>query len=202
MNDFNTNGATISPTMNIAIIDNYDSFTFNLVHLIASLGANVTVLKNDCFELGDLQAYDKLVLSPGPGLPSQAGKTLEVIKAFAQTKSILGVCLGHQAIAEAFGGRLTNLSEVCHGVSTTGINLGNDPIFEGLPPELTMGRYHSWVVDAQSISTPLEITALSSDQQVMGIRHKWLRLHGIQFHPESILTPSGKTIMGNWLLKG
>ena len=132
----------ISTTMNVAIIDNYDSFTFNLVHLIASLGANVTVLKNDDFDLADLEHYDKIVLSPGPGLPSEAGKTMDVIRTYAETKPILGVCLGHQAIAQAYGCKLTNLSEVCHGQSTLGLNLGNDPIFEGLPAEVPMGRYH------------------------------------------------------------
>ena len=188
--------------MNIVIIDNYDSFTFNLVHLIESLGAKVTVLKNDKFDLVDLEPYDKIVLSPGPGLPSEAGKTMDVIKAYAQTKPILGVCLGHQAIAMAYGGTLTNLSKVCHGISTQGTNLGNDLIFEGLPTQVPMGRYHSWVVTPQSVSDPLEVTALSDDGQIMGIRHKQLRLHGIQFHPESILTPDGKIIMNNWLSKG
>ena len=185
--------------MNIVIIDNYDSFTFNLVHLIESLGAKVTVLKNDSFDLVDLEPYDKIVLSPGPGLPSEAGKTMDVIKAYAKTKPILGVCLGHQAIAMAYGGTLTNLSKVCHGISTQGTNLGNDLIFEGLPTQVPMGRYHSWVVTPQSVSDPLEVTALSDDGLIMGIRHKQLRLHGIQFHPESILTPDGKTIMNNWL---
>ena len=188
--------------MNIVIIDNYDSFTFNLVHLIESLGAKVTVLKNDSFDLVDLEPYDKIVLSPGPGLPSEAGKTMDVIKTYAQTKPILGVCLGHQAIALAYGGTLTNLSKVCHGISTQGTNLGNDLIFEGLPTQVPMGRYHSWVVTPQSVSDPLEVTALSDDGQIMGIRHKQLRLHGIQFHPESILTPDGKIIMSNWLSKG
>ena len=192
----------ISTTMNVAIIDNYDSFTFNLVHLIASLGANVTVLKNDDFDLADLEHYDKIVLSPGPGLPSEAGKTMDVIRTYAETKPILGVCLGHQAIAQAYGCKLTNLSEVCHGQSTLGLNLGNDPIFEGLPAEVPMGRYHSWVVERESVSSPLEITATSTTGEVMGIRHKQLRLHGIQFHPESILTPNGKTIVNNWLHKG
>ena len=162
----------ISTTMNVAIIDNYDSFTFNLVHLIASLGANVTVLKNDDFELVDLEHYDKIVLSPGPGLPSEAGKTMDVIRTYAETKPILGVCLGHQAIAQAYGCKLTHLSEVC------------------------------WVVERESVSSPLEITAISCTGEVMGIRHQQLRLHGIQFHPESILTPNGRTIMNNWLHKG
>ena len=194
-----TKGVTQKKTMNIVIIDNYDSFTYNLVHLIASLGANVTVLKNDNLDLVQLENFDKIVLSPGPGLPEEAGKTMDVIKTYASIKPILGVCLGHQAIALAYGASLTNLPTVCHGLSTIGLNLGNDPIFKGLPAKVAMGRYHSWVVTRESVCPPLEITALSDDGLVMGIRHKHLKLHGIQFHPESILTPEGKTIVNNWL---
>jgi hypothetical protein len=194
-----TKGVTQKKTMNIVIIDNYDSFTYNLVHLIASLGANVTVLKNDNLDLVQLENFDKIVLSPGPGLPEEAGKTMDVIKTYASIKPILGVCLGHQAIALAYGASLTNLPTVCHGLSTIGLNLGNDPIFKGLPVKVAMGRYHSWVVTRESVCPPLEITALSDDGLVMGIRHKHLKLHGIQFHPESILTPEGKTIVNNWL---
>jgi hypothetical protein len=196
---YTTKGVTQKKTMNIVIIDNYDSFTYNLVHLIASLGANVTVLKNDNLELVQLENFDKIVLSPGPGLPEEAGKTMDVIKTYASIKPILGVCLGHQAIALAYGASLTNLPTVCHGLSTIGLNLGNDPIFKGLPAKVAMGRYHSWVVTRESVCPPLEITALSDDGLVMGIRHKHLKLHGIQFHPESILTPEGKTIVNNWL---
>jgi hypothetical protein len=196
---YTTKGVTQKKTMNIVIIDNYDSFTYNLVHLIASLGANVTVLKNDNLELVQLENFDKIVLSPGPGLPEEAGKTMDVIKTYASIKPILGVCLGHQAIALAYGASLTNLPTVCHGLSTIGLNLGNDPIFKGLPAKVAMGRYHSWVVTRETVCPPLEITALSDDGLVMGIRHKHLKLHGIQFHPESILTPEGKTIVNNWL---
>lgn len=196
---YTTKGVTQKKTMNIVIIDNYDSFTYNLVHLIASLGANVTVLKNDNLDLVQLENFDKIVLSPGPGLPEEAGKTMDVIKTYASIKPILGVCLGHQAIALAYGASLTNLPTVCHGLSTIGLNLGNDPIFKGLPTKVAMGRYHSWVVTRESVCPPLEITALSDDGLVMGIRHKHLKLHGIQFHPESILTPEGKTIVNNWL---
>lgn len=196
---YTTKGVTQKKTMNIVIIDNYDSFTYNLVHLIASLGANVTVLKNDNLDLVQLENFDKIVLSPGPGLPEEAGKTMDVIKTYASIKPILGVCLGHQAIALAYGASLTNLPTVCHGLSTIGLNLGNDPIFKGLPVKVAMGRYHSWVVTRESVCPPLEITALSDDGLVMGIRHKHLKLHGIQFHPESILTPEGKTIVNNWL---
>ena len=196
---YTTKGVTQKKTMNIVIIDNYDSFTYNLVHLIASLGANVTVLKNDNLDLVQLENFDKIVLSPGPGLPEEAGKTMDVIKTYASIKPILGVCLGHQAIALAYGASLTNLPTVCHGLSTIGLNLGNDPIFTGLPAKVAMGRYHSWVVTRETVCPPLEITALSDDGLVMGIRHKHLKLHGIQFHPESILTPEGKTIVNNWL---
>ena len=196
---YTTKGVTQKKTMNIVIIDNYDSFTYNLVHLIASLGANVTVLKNDNLELVQLENFDKIVLSPGPGLPEEAGKTMDVIKTYASIKPILGVCLGHQAIALAYGASLTNLPTVCHGLSTIGLNLGNDPIFKGLPAKVAMGRYHSWVVTRETVCPPLEITALSDDGLVMGIHHKHLKLHGIQFHPESILTPEGKTIVNNWL---
>lgn len=196
---YTTKGVTQKKTMNIVIIDNYDSFTYNLVHLIASLGANVTVLKNDNLDLVQLENFDKIVLSPGPGLPEEAGKTMDVIKTYASIKPILGVCLGHQAIALAYGASLTNLPTVCHGLSTIGLNLGNDPIFKGLPAKVAMGRYHSWVVTRESVCPPLEITALSDDGLVMGISHKHLKLHGIQFHPESILTPEGKTIVNNWL---
>jgi hypothetical protein len=196
---YTTKGVTQKKTMNIVIIDNYDSFTYNLVHLIASLGANVTVLKNDNLDLVQLENFDKIVLSPGPGLPEEAGKTMDVIKTYASIKPILGVCLGHQAIALAYGASLTNLPTVCHGLSTIGLNLGNDPIFKGLPAKVAMGRYHSWVVTRETVCPPLEITALSDDGLVMGIRHKHLKLHGIQFHPESILTPEGKTIVNNWL---
>jgi hypothetical protein len=196
---YTTKGVTQKKTMNIVIIDNYDSFTYNLVHLIASLGANVTVLKNDNLDLVQLENFDKIVLSPGPGLPEEAGKTMDVIKTYASIKPILGVCLGHQAIALAYGASLTNLPTVCHGLSTIGLNLGNDPIFKGLPAKVAMGRYHSWVVTRESVCPPLEISALSDDGLVMGIRHKHLKLHGIQFHPESILTPEGKTIVNNWL---
>ena len=196
---YTTKGVTQKKTMNIVIIDNYDSFTYNLVHLIASLGANVTVLKNDNLDLVQLENFDKIVLSPGPGLPEEARKTMDVIKTYASIKPILGVCLGHQAIALAYGASLTNLPTVCHGLSTIGLNLGNDPIFKGLPAKVAMGRYHSWVVTRKTVCPPLEITALSDDGLVMGIRHKHLKLHGIQFHPESILTPEGKTIVNNWL---
>lgn len=184
-----------------AIIDNYDSFTYNLAHLVKELGAEVTVLRNDKFGIADLEQYDKLILSPGPGIPSEAGLLMATIEAYAGKKPMLGVCLGHQAIGEAFGASLTNLSEVFHGVATEGKQMGNDPIFVGLPQRITMGRYHSWVVSADGLPDCLEITALSDEGQIMGLKHKKFDIHGIQFHPESVLTPDGATIVGNWLNK-
>lgn len=185
--------------MKVVIIDNYDSFTYNLSHLLKELGAEVTVLRNDQFDLADLEGYDKIVLSPGPGIPSEAGLMPQVIKLYADKKPMLGVCLGHQAIGEAFGGKLTNLTDVFHGVQTTAKNLHNDYLFDGLADEVQVGRYHSWVVDAQDFPECLEVTALSDEGQVMALRHKTLDVHGIQFHPESVLTPEGRTIVGNWL---
>lgn len=185
--------------MSIVIIDNYDSFTYNLAHLVRHLGADVTVLRNDQFRLTDLEAYDKIILSPGPGIPSEAGLLLDVIRTYAGRKPMLGVCLGHQAIGEVFGGKLTNLSKVYHGVATEGTQFGNDYIFRGLPRRLTMGRYHSWVVDQRCFPDALEVTAESDEGQIMGLRHRDFDIHGIQFHPESVLTPDGATIVNNWL---
>lgn len=185
--------------MKIAIIDNYDSFTYNLSHLVKELGAEVSVMRNDQFAMNDLQAYDKIILSPGPGIPSEAGLLLDVIRTYAGKKPMLGVCLGHQAIGEVFGAELTNLSEVYHGVQTEGTQLGNDPIFATLPERIAMGRYHSWVVSRNHFPQCLEITALSDDGMIMALRHKQYNIHGIQFHPESVLTPQGRTIINNWL---
>lgn len=185
--------------MKIVIIDNYDSFTYNLSHLLKELGAEVDVVRNDKFELKDLEQYDKIVLSPGPGIPSEAGLLLEVIRTYAGRKPILGVCLGHQAIGEVFGASLENLKEVYHGVQTEGTQLGNDYIFEGLPERVMMGRYHSWVVAKDSVPECLEVTAMSDDGEIMAMRHRQYDIHGIQFHPESVLTPEGKTIVGNFL---
>lgn len=185
--------------MKIVIIDNYDSFTYNLSHLLKELGAEVDVVRNDKFELKDLEQYDKIVLSPGPGIPSEAGLLLDVIRTYAGRKPILGVCLGHQAIGEVFGASLENLKEVYHGVQTEGTQLGNDYIFEGLPESVMMGRYHSWVVAKDSVPECLEVTAMSDDGEIMAMRHRQYDIHGIQFHPESVLTPEGKTIVGNFL---
>lgn len=189
--------------MNIVIIDNYDSFTYNLSHLVKELGADVTVLRNDKFLLQDLEPFDKIILSPGPGIPSEAGLLLDVIKHYASVKPILGVCLGHQAIAEAFGGSLINLTEVFHGVATEGsiLTLGQekDYIFRGLPERITMGRYHSWVVNRDTLPECLQVTAESDEHQIMALRHKHYDIRGIQFHPESVLTPQGKDIIANWM---
>ena len=185
--------------MKIVIIDNYDSFTYNLSHLVKELGAEVSVVRNDEFELEALDAFDKIILSPGPGIPSEAGLLLEVIRHYAGRKPILGVCLGHQAIGEVFGGQLTNLSTVFHGVATEGTQLGNDYLFDGLPERITMGRYHSWVVDREGWPEALEVTALSDEGQVMALRHRKMDIHGIQFHPESVLTPDGRTMLENFI---
>ena len=185
--------------MKIVIIDNYDSFTYNLSHLVKELGADVTVLRNDKFELRELEQFDKIILSPGPGIPEEAGLLLDVIRTFKGRKPMLGVCLGHQALGQVFGARLANLKNVYHGVQTEGTQLDNDPIFAGLPKRIMMGRYHSWVVDADTLPPCLEITATSDDGMIMAMRHKEYDIHGIQFHPESVLTPDGRTIVNNWM---
>lgn len=183
----------------IVIIDNYDSFTYNLSHLVKELGADVTVYRNDQFELPQLEEFDKIILSPGPGIPSEAGLLLDVIKTYAGKKPILGVCLGHQAIGEAFGGKLTNLSQVYHGLQTPCNIFGNDYVFEGLGNTCQIGRYHSWVVDTKDFPMCLEVTAESEEGYIMGLKHKDYDIHGIQFHPESVLTPEGKKMISNWL---
>ena len=185
--------------MKIVIIDNYDSFTYNLSHLVKELGADVTVLRNDQFKLSELEPYSKIILSPGPGIPSEAGLLCDVIRTYAGVKPILGVCLGHQAIGEVFGGKLENLSDVFHGVATEGTQFGNDPLFSGLPERITMGRYHSWVVSKEGFPECLEITAESDEGQIMALRHKTLNVRGIQFHPESVLTPDGRKMLQNWM---
>ena len=185
--------------MKIVIIDNYDSFTYNLSHLVKELGADVTVLRNDQFNLDDIKEYDKIILSPGPGIPSEAGLLLDVIREYAGKKPILGVCLGHQAIGEVFGAQLENLSDVFHGVATPCRITVDDLLFTGLSSEITVGRYHSWVVSRQSFPDCLEITAVSPEGQIMALRHKDYDVRGIQFHPESVLTPDGKTMINNWL---
>ena len=185
--------------MKIVIIDNYDSFTYNLAHLVRELGAQVTVWRNDRFNLEQLGAFDKIILSPGPGIPAEAGLLLDVIINYAGKKPILGVCLGHQAIGEVFGAKLTNLDEVFHGVATEGTQFGNDYLFNGLSKRITMGRYHSWVVDRAHFPDCLEVTAVSDDGEIMALKHKQHDIRGIQFHPESVLTPNGMDMLRNWL---
>ena len=185
--------------MKIVIIDNYDSFTYNLSHLVKELGAEVTVVRNDQFELPDLEQYSKIILSPGPGIPSEAGLLLDVIRTYAGKKPILGVCLGHQAIGEVFGAKLENLSDVFHGVATPCHIIADDPIFSGLERDITIGRYHSWVVSRESLPDCLEITAVSDERQIMALRHRELNVRGIQFHPESVLTPDGRKMLQNWM---
>lgn len=185
--------------MRVVIIDNYDSFTYNLAHLVKELGAEVSVCRNDKFQLRELACFDKIILSPGPGIPSEAGLLLDVIRTYAGRKPMLGVCLGHQAIGEVFGARLTNLSTVYHGVATPCTLLDNDPVFRGLPRRIETGRYHSWAVDGGSLPECLEVTAVSDDGCIMGLRHRHYDIHGIQFHPESVLTPDGRAILSNWL---
>ena len=185
--------------MRIVIIDNYDSFTYNLAHLVKELGAEVEVLRNDQFQIEDLRPYDKIILSPGPGIPSEAGLLLDVIRQYAPIKPILGVCLRHQAIGDYFGGHLTNLSQVFHGVSSTVSVTTPDYIYNELPDHIEVGRYHSWVVDTHAFPDCLEITSVSKEGQIMSLRHRQYDVRGIQYHPESVLTPDGQKIISNWL---
>lgn len=185
--------------MRIVIIDNYDSFTYNLSHIVKELGCEVSVVRNDEFEMESLSAFDKIILSPGPGIPSEAGQLLEAIRRYAGKKPILGVCLGHQAIAEVFGGQLVNLSEVFHGVASTASIVAPDYLFEGLPEKIEVGRYHSWVVASSGLPACLEVTSVSDEGYIMSLRHKEFDIRGIQYHPESVLTKDGKTIINNWL---
>ena len=190
--------------MKILLIDNYDSFTYNLVHALREAGAtDITVVRNDGIDLDAASRFDQIVLSPGPGIPEEAGILLPLIHRYAATKSILGVCLGHQAIAEAFGARIENLSEVFHGVQTPiRVTAPDEPLFSGLAGEFMAGRYHSWVVRRAGLPEVLEVTAESSDGLIMALRHRVYRVHGIQFHPESILTPGGGIIIRNFLQAG
>ena len=184
----------------IIVIDNYDSFTYNLVHYLEDLNCEVTVYRNDEFDIEELQKFDKILLSPGPGIPDEAGLLKEVIKTFSATKSILGVCLGQQAIAEVFGGSLINLKKVYHGVATTiKIQVQDEPLFKDLESEIEVGRYHSWVVNPIDFPEVLEITSLDENGQIMSLRHKTFDVRAVQFHPESILTPHGKKILENWV---
>jgi anthranilate synthase component II len=185
--------------MKIAVIDNYDSFTYNLVHYLEDLNANVTVFRNDEFELNELEKFDKILLSPGPGIPDEAGLLKEVIKKYASSKSIFGVCLGLQAIGEVFGGKLTNLEKVYHGVATKVTKTEDDFIFNNLPNEFEVGRYHSWVVSNENLPTDLIVTSTDENGQIMSMKHTNFDIRGVQYHPESVLTPFGKKILENWL---
>jgi len=187
--------------MKILVFDNYDSFTYNLVHTVKKIGfSDVDVFRNDAIALDQVAQYDKIILSPGPGIPSEAGLLLPLIERYASSKSILGVCLGHQAIGEAFGGRLLNLASVYHGVSTAcNIVVKDAPLFLGLPPQILIGRYHSWIVDESSLPEALQVTARDNEGFIMALQHRSLDVQGVQFHPESVLTPDGETIIKNWL---
>ena len=181
----------------VLVIDNYDSFTYNLVHYLEDLNCDVTVVRNDKLDLEDVKPFDKIVLSPGPGIPDEAGLLKAIIKAYAPTKSILGVCLGQQAIGEVFGGTITNLDEVYHGVATNiTITVDDEPLFNGLNKTIEIGRYHSWVVDT-NLHENLEATSFDSNGQIMSLRHKIFDVKGVQFHPESVLPPNGKQILNN-----
>jgi anthranilate synthase component 2 len=185
----------------ILIIDNYDSFTYNLVHLVNELGLQCEVWRNDKFAIGDVDAFDKIILSPGPGIPSEAGLLLEVIEKYAPTKSIFGVCLGQQAIAEVFGGSLYNLQQPMHGIATPiKVTDGQEKLFKGLPESFKVGRYHSWVVSDKDLPEVLEVTAIDEeDNSIMALAHRKYDVRGVQFHPESVLTEFGKELMKNWL---
>ncbi len=187
--------------MKVLVIDNYDSFTYNLVHYLTDLDCEVTVKRNDKLTLEDVIPFQKIVLSPGPGIPDEAGLLKEIIKTFAPTKSILGVCLGQQAIGEVFGGSLINLKEVYHGVATkVKITVDDEILFKNLEKSIEVGRYHSWVVDSNLPNT-LEATSFDKNGHVMSIRHKTFDVRAVQFHPESILTPNGKQILKNWIIE-
>jgi anthranilate synthase component II len=196
--------------MKILVFDNYDSFTYNLVHLVEKIiGDKVDVFRNDQIPLEKVEMYDRIILSPGPGIPSEAGSLLPLIKKYAATKSILGVCLGHQAIGEVFGARLVNLSKVYHGVASPVNIIPQNPrsasvsanLFEGLSDGFMAGRYHSWVIDPDDFPDSLEITATDMNGHIMALRHKSYDILGVQFHPESVLTPDGEKIMRNWFSK-
>ena len=188
--------------MKILVFDNYDSFTYNLVHLVEKImNQKVTVVRNDQITLEEVAAYDKIILSPGPGIPSEAGLLLPLIKQYAASKSILGVCLGHQAIGEAFGATLENLSTVYHGVATP-IKIDNSNyLFNGLTDTIEVGRYHSWVIANNNFPDALKVTATDENGLIMAIEHTAYDVCGVQFHPESVLTPNGETVITNWLLK-
>ncbi len=184
----------------ILVIDNYDSFTYNLVHLINELGEEVEVWRNDKFAIEDVAQFDKILLSPGPGIPNEAGLLLDVIRTYAPDKSILGICLGQQAIAEAFGGSLLNLGRPMHGIATpVRVIDAEESLFKDCPETINVGRYHSWVVNRDDLPSCLQVTATDDSREIMALKHKTYDVRGVQFHPESVLTEYGKQMMKNWL---
>ncbi|WP_019949424.1 anthranilate synthase component II [Hymenobacter aerophilus] len=187
--------------MNILVLDNYDSFTYNLVQVLRELGHrdNVRVIRNDRLALDEVEAYDAVLLSPGPGLPAEAGMMPEIIRRYAPTKRVLGVCLGHQGLAESFGGELYNLPQVLHGLATEARLTAPDRLFDELPATFKVGRYHSWSVRPESVPAALEVTAVDENGQVLAFRHREFDVRGVQFHPESILTEHGRQMLANWL---
>ena len=185
--------------MKVLLFDNYDSFTYNLLHILRELGVSTEVYRNDRIALDEVERFDKIILSPGPGIPEEAGILLPLIRRYAPHKSILGVCLGEQAIGEAFGASLENLSEVYHGVQTPVKLVAPDYLFDGMEETLMVGRYHSWVVRSSSLPDCLTVTAEDGQGHIMALRHKTYDVHGVQFHPESILTPQGKRVVENFI---
>lgn len=188
--------------MNILLIDNYDSFTYNLSQYLEEEGGDdveVTVWRNDQFDIDDVECFDKIVLSPGPGVPDEVGLLKAVIRRYAPTKPILGVCLGEQAIGEVFGAEIYNLNTVFHGIQSSVRIVASDYIFDNLSDSIKVGRYHSWVVGKEDFPAELEVTAVSDEGQIMALKHRVYDVHGIQFHPESILTPKGRTIIRNFI---
>ena len=184
----------------ILVIDNYDSFTYNLVHYLEELDCEVTIVRNDELDIEEVANFYKILLSPGPGIPDEAGLLKKIIGTYARSKSILGICLGQQAIAEVFGGSLTNLPEVYHGVATKiTIIVDNENLFDGIPKEIEVGRYHSWSVNVADLPPVLEATSLDGKGNIMSLRHTLFDVKGVQFHPESVLTPHGKQIIKNWI---
>ncbi len=184
--------------MKVLVVDNYDSFVYNLVHYLEEMDCEVIVQRNDEILLDEIEEYDKILLSPGPGVPDEAGLLKAIIKKYAPHKSMLGVCLGHQAIAEVFGGEIINLNEVYHGIATPIKVLKKDVLYRNLPKALEVGRYHSWVVSLE-LPKDLEVTAIDGQGHIMSLKHKKYDLHSVQYHPESVLTPYGKSILRNWL---
>ncbi|CDF80471.1 anthranilate synthase, amidotransferase component, partial [Formosa agariphila KMM 3901] len=183
----------------ILVIDNYDSFTYNLVHYLEDLGCQVTVKRNDKIDLDEVANFDKIVLSPGPGIPDEAGLLKDIIRTYAPTKSILGVCLGQQAMAEVFGGSIENLDNVYHGVATNvTLCVDDEKLFDGFDKTFPVGRYHSWVV-SNKLPDVLEATSFDENGQIMSLRHRTYDVRGVQYHPESVLTPNGKQMLKNWI---